>query len=470
LTEDYMKNFCRKENGSVSIEATISLTAFMFLFITIYSLITVCRAQSKIAVAVNSVAKELSQYSYLYGLTGLNETQEKISKDNKEYVEGINSFITDVTNVYNGLQTITVNGKEAVSQPVDVAIENVINDWDEIEEELKTAKESSVNIKNKIEELIDDPKSFLIGFCKLAGNEAYESIKTNLVAEPLARKLIQKNLRYSASSGLSDKESCERYLKSLRIVPGTRFGKTSYLHGLDFSDSTLFQYGSDEIEIVVTYKIKMIQLLPISKELTFTHKAVTKGWFSGDKRRTTKKQEKEAVVEKLNNLGESIWSTGTAKEIKDLVRSMGIDEFKSNGYYSVSNETYIQLYNKDENEFVYITASNPLYNKSSVDDVDLEDLKYEIENLKAIMLASTENKKTVDIKVEKNWNKINETVKCDDRDIKRTVQLVIPEDAGLKEKYEEAIKSVDLTGVKIEIITSYGTYFRKNDESDGGEK
>jgi len=125
-----MKNFCRKENGSVSIEATISLTAFMFLFITIYSLITVCRAQSKIAVAVNSVAKELSQYSYLYGLTGLNETQEKISKDNKEYVEGINSFITDVTNVYNGLQTITVNGKEAVSQPVDVAIENVINDWD----------------------------------------------------------------------------------------------------------------------------------------------------------------------------------------------------------------------------------------------------------------------------------------------------------------------------------------------------
>ena len=471
-----MKKFFKKDNGSVSIEATISLTAMMFLFIMIYSLITICRAQAKIAVAVNAVAKELSQYSYLYGLTGLNEVQKKINKDNQDYISGNNSFIADVSNVYNGLQTITIKGKEVTSQPIDLTIDNVINDWDDIVNEFKKAKDSTVSIKNKIEKLIDDPKTFIIGFAKLAGSEAFEAFKTNFIAEPLARKLVQKNLRYSKSSSSSDSESCEKFLKALGIIPGTRYGKTSYINGLDFSDSTLFQYGSDEIVIQVSYKIKMLQLLPINKKLTFTHKAITKGWFNGDKERKTFKNEKQAVIEKLNSLGESIWSTGTAKEIKDLIRSMGVDELKSLGYYGVSNETYTQVYNMEENEFVYITASNPLYNKNSVDDIDINDLKYEIDTLKAIMLASTENRESIDIKKEtKEWNAWNttiETVKCNDRNIKLTVQLVIPEDAGLKEKYEEAMRSVDLSRINIELVTSYGNYFREkeaeNRQEDGG--
>ena len=56
------------EKGNITIEATIALTTFLFMFIMIYSLITICRAQAKIQVALDGTAKEISQYTYLYNI------------------------------------------------------------------------------------------------------------------------------------------------------------------------------------------------------------------------------------------------------------------------------------------------------------------------------------------------------------------------------------------------------------------
>lgn len=36
------------EKGNITIEATIALTTFLFMFLMIYSLITICRAQARI--------------------------------------------------------------------------------------------------------------------------------------------------------------------------------------------------------------------------------------------------------------------------------------------------------------------------------------------------------------------------------------------------------------------------------------
>jgi len=42
------------EKGMVTIEATIALTTFLFAFMMIFSIITICRAQAKIQVALNN--------------------------------------------------------------------------------------------------------------------------------------------------------------------------------------------------------------------------------------------------------------------------------------------------------------------------------------------------------------------------------------------------------------------------------
>lgn len=49
------------ESGSVTIEATISLSAFMFAIVTILTIVNICIAQARIAYAINTTAKEISE-------------------------------------------------------------------------------------------------------------------------------------------------------------------------------------------------------------------------------------------------------------------------------------------------------------------------------------------------------------------------------------------------------------------------
>ena len=55
----------KRERGAIIVEATISLTMFIFAMFTLYSLVNICYVQSKMSVAVNVAAKEMSQYAYL---------------------------------------------------------------------------------------------------------------------------------------------------------------------------------------------------------------------------------------------------------------------------------------------------------------------------------------------------------------------------------------------------------------------
>lgn len=79
-----IKNVVLNEQGAIVVEATISLTAFMFLIVTILTVINICYAQAKIGVAVNTTAKEISEYSYLYNLTGLREKQGDLYSEGED--------------------------------------------------------------------------------------------------------------------------------------------------------------------------------------------------------------------------------------------------------------------------------------------------------------------------------------------------------------------------------------------------
>ena len=69
----FLNNKKKDENGAIIAEATVSLTAFMFAILIILWLINICYVQAKMAVALNSAAKEMSQYSYLYTALTLDE-------------------------------------------------------------------------------------------------------------------------------------------------------------------------------------------------------------------------------------------------------------------------------------------------------------------------------------------------------------------------------------------------------------
>lgn len=96
-----MRRKLRDESGSVTVEATISLSAFMFAIVTILTIVNICVVQAKMSIAINATAKELSHYSYLYSLTGIPGGQAKLAEAAASTEGDINGVLSDVKNVSN---------------------------------------------------------------------------------------------------------------------------------------------------------------------------------------------------------------------------------------------------------------------------------------------------------------------------------------------------------------------------------
>jgi len=87
-----------KENkGSLTVEASLALIVFIFAFLSILYLAKFVRAQVVLQHAVNQVAKEISQYSYLANKLGLKNDKtksEKIIKDTDKIISEASSLIS----------------------------------------------------------------------------------------------------------------------------------------------------------------------------------------------------------------------------------------------------------------------------------------------------------------------------------------------------------------------------------------
>lgn len=452
-----MKKWFKKQHnqeGAVTIEATIALTSFLFMFIMIYSIITICRTQAIIQVAINSTAKELSQYSYLYSITGLHDSMTNLQNSAQSTKDNANSLASDVADVFSGIQSI--GGKAGNINNV----QGIMDSWDEIAAELESTGGSLTSAQEKITAMAEDPKALLFGMAKLFVSEGYEMAKS-AASEAISRVLTQKHLKRS------EKDTAEAFCQSVGIVPGTYFGKESSFNGIDFSHSTLFPYGSDEITIVANYKMKLLQLLPISFEFHFTQTAVTKGWLQGDG--TASGSTPQQKLEKIQSTrGDSVWNAATGSEREKLIRSMGIDQLKSEGYYGVSGQTYIHAYDPATNTFVMIRSYNPLASVDSVADVDREAIKKYLENLQGQMVSNTDNMHTIKIKkTDENGNLVTSEINCSGESTKKVI-VVIPEDPGLKEIFEQIVAEMG-SKVDFEFQSSYGEVFTDTSEGTSTE-
>lgn len=61
------------ENGAIIIEATLTLSFFMFAMITLLSVIQIAYAQSRMSVALCSATKSIAEYAHIYFATGMDE-------------------------------------------------------------------------------------------------------------------------------------------------------------------------------------------------------------------------------------------------------------------------------------------------------------------------------------------------------------------------------------------------------------
>lgn len=420
------------EKGSVTIEATISLTAFMFAVITILSVLQICTLQAKLSIAANTTARELSQYSYLYSLTGLLDSEKSLAEASANKQEDAQEIMGNINEIYNEIENLGQSGKSSVNN-----IKDLSNQWSG---SLQKIKEKGSQTASEIEALAGNPKQLMFGLAQVAMSEGFELAKSRYIAPPICRALVQKHL-VSEKNG-----SVEDTLRSLHIVPGA---SGSYLDGLDFSGSKLFPYGSNLIVVDIVYKAKVIPLLPIESEFTFHAKSTTYGWLAGD----VSFQSADEVL-----MNHNPWNDMEIEDRARLIRSSILSGYENDGYFHmVKGPTDIHLYNPDKKEFLTVKTMNPLYSPEGTDPVELKDLSEEAirENILQMcsMPARTENLKYVTVK---NPDKNPQEQMVSSVDASNKIVLVIPEDEGLKEYVQNIINNMDTNGVEITLVADYG--------------
>ncbi len=207
----------KNQDGAIVVEATLSLTTFMFLIVTVLAIVNICLAQAKVGVLIHGVAKEISNYTYLYTLAGLNE-REKALNGKADYARNqIDDIISGSSDVFGTIEKINSVGGDS---------------------------------------------DFWESMLYLIGQSAGEEIK-GYAADGICKKIAEKRLA-SADSG------ADAYLRWLGVVGG--------LKGLDFSKSEICAAGGDDIKVIVTYKVHMLKLLNVDLNFNFEQCAYTKTW------------------------------------------------------------------------------------------------------------------------------------------------------------------------------------------------
>ncbi|MCI8713267.1 MAG: hypothetical protein HFH23_13550 [Ruminococcus sp.] len=224
----------KRQEGAVVIEATISLTTVMFLIVTILSIVNICLVQAKISTLTHGIAKDISNYTYIYTLMGLNEKEAAISAKADYSRKTLDTagklpseFKDGSTEVYGKISELskTVMDKEFWESSLNLVAEGGIN-----------------MIKG---ETVD-------GLCKLAARKRLASMGTD----------------------------ADTYLRHLGIEGGVD-------NGLHFERSEVCSGGGDDIKIIVEYEVHLLKLLGVDFNFRFEQCAYTKTWCarSGDDRR-----------------------------------------------------------------------------------------------------------------------------------------------------------------------------------------
>lgn len=219
-----------KESGAIIIEATIALTTFMFAIVSILFVAHICYAQAKIGTVIDGVAKDLSEFSYVYSLTGLADKQSKLSSEASKANE---------------------------------SIDNVVDNLDDVTGTLGNLKDLGSSLINDSE-----MQSSMMALIK---NEAANK------AESLATSLVVKQFAKGRLSGTS--ADCETVLKRL----GVEKKAGTYLGSIDFGDSVFCVNGSAEIKVVARYSVKLIRLLNVDITFDICQCASTKAWGAAKK-------------------------------------------------------------------------------------------------------------------------------------------------------------------------------------------
>lgn len=314
-----------KEDGSITVEATLMLPLFMFAFMAIVWLAMIARVECITQYAIDQTAKEISQYCYIADKAGF--LKNNMSKDSciinstDDAIDGIiklqqmvDSGVTDMADSYN-------------SGDIEGMISGAQNNVGSI-------KSQGEAIYSKIKDIAgDNPVGAVKTLATALAGETAKDVVSRVVAIPLCKALVPKYITNNTSDA-------DAVLKKLGVEEG--------INGLNFGMSTVLKDGRT-INVVCIYKVKVFWLLGGEKYINVKQTASTAAWIKSASL-------DEAQVAEQQRTG-SNWSSGNYGHLF-------VNQEKDNaGSNAVKSGIGIDMYNQETNTFTEVHSMN-IFNKS----------------------------------------------------------------------------------------------------------
>lgn len=353
MDKEYGKEL-NNQKGSATVEAVVGFTAFLFAIFTILGMVNFCRAQMLVSAAVDTAAKEMSQYAYFYEMSGLQKFEEKLDENGNIGKNNINEIIGTVDNLYssvNGAVDQTIEEKNNVANMIgsgELDADVIDNAVTNLENSVEGIRQGAVEVENAIGDVLNDPLLYMRSIVALIGSEGMESAK-RAVAIPLAKAFVAKHF-----GDTTDEANAE--LQSLGIEGG--------LQSMDFSLSSIFSDKDHrDIEINVFYKIKLFQVFDwVVLEADVSKVAVCRAWLGGDSViiKATKEDgaplKTEEPAEDGEGKDEPQGDTETKEPAEDTEAPEEAPAVDIEGSYWYLDENY-RGYNEIEGKFLDLTKS-----------------------------------------------------------------------------------------------------------------
>jgi len=434
--KENVKGLRKKDRGAIVVEATLSFTAFVFAIFTILSLVNIFFIQAKIGIALNSAAKEISQYSYLYYKLGA----DKLQAEFKEGTEESRDLADKTVDGIGAVMEVFADGEAVWGEVVDGSVES-----QDFEDLFNKAKQTGSDVKSLIStygsKLEEDPKGFIIGMGKMALTELGEEGKV-VLGQVLATAFMKKNLKAHPS------DDADAFLKRHRVVDG--------LDGLDFNYTSLMAYGTtNQIQLCVTYEVSVIRLLDIDYKFKFRQVAKTSAWGNGI-----------SLIEPDTStaVSMSVWDEPNATLRGKIIVA---EERKAYDYISSKN---FDAYAPAKNEFVSFTSMDPSASTYSTKSNIINNKL--VPELKA--LINPVESLGEDITIQRRITGETVTLKSDKDTRQYRLVLVVPEETDLtliNEAINEVKTKPEYANVTIKVERKYGkkTEIKKEEASEEGE-
>jgi len=239
------------EGGYIVVETITSFLLFVFLNISILSLINIVTVQARVHYALTQAAEAVSMYTYSLNVMGV--TDHLVT--NAKKVEGVEQTIADVK----------INIKEVIS-----AVNNL--DVKKSVEKGKKLYDTGVDTISKVR---DDPEAALQLFLDCTLQEGIDTVFATAL-----RPLIG---RYLANGDMTGDE----FLKTFQVEGGLEGLQFNAYDTFDFnaekSSRSRFLTGAGDVKIVVEYNIDYTfgaLPLPFAK-LHICQEVMTKAWLNG---------------------------------------------------------------------------------------------------------------------------------------------------------------------------------------------